>query len=224
MTTFRRAALYGRVSTSDQGQTVENQLQPLQEARRTAWVDGRGDLRDEGVSGARGRDKRPGLDALSKGVTRREFDVVAAWSVCRLGRSSSDLVGLLDELQARDVDFYLDRQCLDTRTPSGRMLFGMPGVFSEFERAMIRDRVMAGLDRARSSGKRLGWPRTTPFKVQRIRAGTRRRAWCAGDGAAAEGICRQGQRGEADVGDHGRSASVGSAILATFACAGRKHL
>ena len=81
-----------------------------------------------------------------------------------------DLIGLLGELQARDIDLYLHQQALDTSTPSGRMLFGMLGVFSEFERAMIRDRVMAGLDRARSSGKRLGRPRTTPFKVQRIRA------------------------------------------------------
>jgi DNA invertase Pin-like site-specific DNA recombinase len=126
--------------------------------------------RDEGVSGARGRDKRPGLDALLKGVARREFGLVAAWSVCRLGRSLSDLIGLLGELQARDVDLYLHQQALDTGTPSGRALFGMLGVFSEFERAMIRDRVMAGLDRARAAGKRLGRPRTSPFKISRIRA------------------------------------------------------
>ena len=119
---------------------------------------------------ATGRAKRPGLDALLKGVARREFDIVAAWSVCRLGRSLSDLIGLLGELRSRDIDLYLHQQALDTSTPSGRALFGMLGVFSEFERAMIRDRVMAGLDRARSSGKRLGRPRTTPFTVQRIRA------------------------------------------------------
>ena len=94
---------------------------------------------------------------------------MAAWSVCRLGRSLSDLVVLLGELQARGIDLYLHQQGLDTGTPSGRALFGMLGVFSEFERAMIRDRVMAGLDRAKSSGKRLGRPPTTPFKVQRIR-------------------------------------------------------
>ena len=126
--------------------------------------------RDEGISGTKERDKRPGLDALLKGVARREFDVVAAWSVCRLGRSLSDLIDLLGELRSRDIDLYLHQQALDTSTPSGRALFGMLGVFSEFERAMIRDRVLAGLDRARSSGKQLGRPRTTPFKVQRIRA------------------------------------------------------
>ena len=96
------------------------------------------------ISGTKGRDKRPGLDALLKGVARREFDLVAAWWVCRLGRSLPDLIGLLGELQARDVDLFLHQQALDTSTPSGRMLFGMLGVFSEFERAMIRDRVMAG--------------------------------------------------------------------------------
>src|SRR3954452_17759224 len=170
MATSRRAALYVRVSTSDRGQTVENQLQPLHEAAgRLGWsivaVH-----RDQGISGAKGRQQRPGLDALLKGVTRGEYDLIAAWSVCRLGRSLADLVGLLGELQVRGVDLYLHQQGLDTGTPSGRALFGMLGVFSEFERAMIRDRVIAGLDRARSFGKRLGRPRTTPFKIGRIRA------------------------------------------------------
>jgi DNA invertase Pin-like site-specific DNA recombinase len=170
MATSRRAALYVRVSTSDRGQTVENQLAPLQEAAgRLGWTVVAKIYRDEGISGSLGRQKRPGLDALLKGVARREFDIVAAWSVCRLGRSLSDLIGLLGELRSRDIDLYLHQQALDTSTPSGRMLFGMLGVFSEFERAMIRDRVMAGLDRARSSAKRLGRPRTTPFQVQRIR-------------------------------------------------------
>ena len=106
----------------------------------------------------------------SRAWARREFNIVAAWSVCRLGRSLPDLIGLLGELRSRDINLYLHQQALDTSTPSGRMLSGMLGVFSEFERAMIRDRVMAGLDRARSSAKRLGRPRTTPFQVQRIRA------------------------------------------------------
>ena len=169
MATSRRAALYVRVSTSDRGANRREPATTAPGGRWTAWLDGRGDLRDEGISGTKGRDKRPGLDALLKSVARREFDIAAAWSVCRLGRSLSDLIGLLGELRSRDIDLYLHQQALDTSTPSGRMLFGMLGVFSEFERAMIRDRVMAGLDRARSSGKRLGRPRTTPFQVQRIR-------------------------------------------------------
>jgi DNA invertase Pin-like site-specific DNA recombinase len=130
------AALYVRVSTADRGQTVENQLQPLQgAAARLGWsivaV-----FRDEGISGTRGRDKRPGLDALLKGVARRDFDLVAAWSVCRLGRSLPDLIGLLGELRSRDIDLYLHQQAVDTSTPSGRALFGMLGLLSEFERAM----------------------------------------------------------------------------------------
>ena len=133
-------------------------------------LDHRAVHKDEGISGAKGRQQRPGLDALLKGVTRGEYDLVAAWSVCRLGRSLPDLLGLLGELQARGIDLYLDQQALDTSTPVGRMLFGMLGLFSEFERAMIRDRVLAGLHRARSSGKRLGRPPTTPYQVGRIRA------------------------------------------------------
>ena len=87
-------------------------------------------IRDEGISDTRGRDKRPGLDALLKGVARREFDIIAAWSVCRLGRSLSDLIGLLGELRSHDIDLYLHQPAHDTSTPSGRMLFGMLGVFS----------------------------------------------------------------------------------------------
>ena len=82
-------------------------------------------FRDEGISGTRGSDKRPGLDALLKGVARRDFDIVATWSVCRLGRSLPDLIGLLGELRSRDIDLYLHQQALDTSTPSGRLLFGM---------------------------------------------------------------------------------------------------
>jgi DNA invertase Pin-like site-specific DNA recombinase len=165
----KRAALYVRISTADRGQTVENQLGPLQEAAaRLGWMIV-AVHRDEGISGARGRDKRPGLDAMLKGVTRGEYDVVAAWSVCRLGRSLPDLLGLLGELQARGTDLFLHQQALDTGTPAGRMLFGMLGLFGEFERAMIRDRVMAGLHRARAANRRLGRPPMPSFKVERIR-------------------------------------------------------
>ena len=165
----KRAALYVRVSTADRGQTVENQLRPLQEAAaRLGWTIVAVHS-DEGISGAKGRAQRPGLDALLRGVTRREFDIVAAWSVCRLGRSLPDLIGLLGELQARGVDLYLHQQALDTSTPSGRMLFGMLGVFAEFERSMIRDRVLAGLDRARAANRRLGRPPMPEARVEKVR-------------------------------------------------------
>jgi DNA invertase Pin-like site-specific DNA recombinase len=167
-TSTKRAALYVRVSTAARGQTVENQLQPLQEAATRLGWSIVAVFKDEGISGSQGRQKRPGLDALLKGVSRKEFDIVAAWSVCRLGRSLPDLIGFLNELQAREVDLFLHQQAIDSSTPSGRALFQMLGVFAEFERAMIRDRIMAGLDRARAAGKRLGRPRTTPYNVGRI--------------------------------------------------------
>jgi DNA invertase Pin-like site-specific DNA recombinase len=146
--------LYGRVST-DRTQTVENQLRELHEvAQRNGWIVTAVHT-DEGISGAKGRDKRPGFDALLTGVARREFDLIAAWSVDRLGRSLPHLVGFLGDIQAKGVDLYLHQQGLDTSTPSGRAMFGMLGVFAEFERAMIRERILAGLRRTdKKSGRK----------------------------------------------------------------------
>jgi DNA invertase Pin-like site-specific DNA recombinase len=156
----KRVAIYARVSV-DRAQTVENQLRELQAvALRLGWTVV-AVFTDEGISGAKGREKRPGLDALLKGVARREFDLIATWSVCRLGRSLPDLVNFLGDVQAKGVDLYLHVQGLDTSTPSGRMLFQMLGVFAEFERAMIRDRVRGT--------KRLGRPPMTDAKVEQIK-------------------------------------------------------
>ncbi len=167
MTEIKRVALYVRVSTT--GQNVENQLKDLQEvAKRHNWeiVE---TYTDKGISGAKGRDKRPGFDALCKAVTRREIDLVAAWSVDRLGRSLQDLVSFLGDLKEKNVDLYLHKQGLDTTTSSGRAMFGMLGVFSEFERDIIRERVCAGLEVAKAKGKRLGRPRVvTPSKLKTI--------------------------------------------------------
>lgn len=164
----KRVALYVRVSTD--GQTVDNQLRELRAAaRRHDWVVAE-IFRDKGISGAKGRDKRPGYDALCKAVARREFDMVAAWSVDRLGRSLQDLIGFLGELNAKGVDLYLEKQSIDTSTPGGRALFQMMGTFAEYERAMIRERVVAGLDRARANGKRLGRPRVSASIERKVRA------------------------------------------------------
>jgi DNA invertase Pin-like site-specific DNA recombinase len=103
-------------------------------------------------------------DRLLKDATRRRFDVVMAWSVDRLGRSLQHLVVTLADLQAAGIDLYLRQQAIDTTTPSGRALFRMLGVFAEFERSMIRERVQSGVDRARVADKRLGRP-TTNTKV-----------------------------------------------------------
>src|SRR3979490_2493886 len=147
-----RVAIYLRVSTTDQ--TTDNQRRELEAvASRHNWSVGRF-CEDSGISsGAKGRAALPGLDALMKGVSRRDFDMVLAWSVDRLGRSLTGLLDLLTELHAKHVDLYLHQQGLDTSTPSGKAMFQMMGVFAEFERAMIRERVRAGLERAKAQGK-----------------------------------------------------------------------
>ena len=151
---MKRVAIYSRVSTSDGQQTIDNQLRDLHlAADRMGW-DIVATFADEGISGAKGRDKRPGFDAMMKGIARKDFDMVASWSVCRLGRSLQHLVQLLGELEARGVDLYLHVQAIDTSTPSGRAMFGMLGVFAEFERAMISERVKAGLARSTKKGGR----------------------------------------------------------------------
>jgi DNA invertase Pin-like site-specific DNA recombinase len=159
----KRVAFYVRVSTSE-NQTVENQLRDLNlAAERLGW-DVIAIFRDDGISGAKGREKRPGLDALLKGIARRDFDMVASWSVCRLGRSLQHLVSLLGDLNARQIDLYLHVQGIDTSTPSGRAMFGMLGVFAELERSLISERVKSGLAR---SAKKGGRPRLDPEKHQR---------------------------------------------------------
>lgn len=150
----KRVAIYLRVSTDSQ--TTENQRRELEAvAARSGW-EVAGLYEDAGISGAKGRDKRPGLDRLLKDATARKVNMIAAWSVDRLGRSLQDLVGLLNELQSLKCDLYLHQQSLDTGTPSGRAMFQMCGVFAEFERCMIRERVNAGLARAKAKGKKLG--------------------------------------------------------------------
>jgi DNA invertase Pin-like site-specific DNA recombinase len=154
MTKHKRVALYLRVSTSEQ--TTDNQRRELEAvAERHGWHVAAA-FEDAGISGAKGRELRPGLDSLMKAVARREIDMVAAWSVDRLGRSLTGLLELLTELHAKKVDLYLHQQGLDTSTPSGRAMFQMMGVFAEFERAMIRERVLAGLARAKQDGIHLG--------------------------------------------------------------------
>ena len=159
---MKKVAIYARVSTD--GQTVENQIRELMEtAQRHQWevVE---IFKDEGISGAKGRDRRPAFDALCRAVTRREIDMVAAWSVDRLGRSLQHLVGFLGELHAKGGDLYLHKQGLDTSTPAGRAMFQMLGVFAEFERAMIQERIKAGLARTK---KKLGRPRVADAKRER---------------------------------------------------------
>ena len=162
----RRAAIYSRVSADQQ--TTENQERELREvAERSGW-EIVATYRDEGISGAKGRSGRPGFDALCKDATRRRFDIVMAWSVDRLGRSLQDLVAFLAEIHGAKVDLYLQQQGIDTTTPAGRALFQMWGVFAEFERSMIRERVNAGLARAKAKGVKLGRKRIEASKERAI--------------------------------------------------------
>jgi DNA invertase Pin-like site-specific DNA recombinase len=164
----KRAALYLRVSTD--GQTTDNQRRELLEVAAHSGWEIKEIYEDLGISGAKGRDKRPAFDKLLKDATRRKFDIVAAWSVDRLGRSLQDLISFLSEIHGYGIDLYLHQQGIDTTTPAGKAMFQMLGVFSEFERSMIRDRVNAGLARAKANGVILGRRKTDATTEAAIRA------------------------------------------------------
>ncbi len=164
---MKRVAIYLRVSTSRQD--TENQLRELSAvADRSGWEIWKV-YEDAGISGAKGRDQRPGLEAMMKAVNAREFDMVATWSVDRLGRSLTDLLGILQDLQEKGVDLFLHQQGLDTSTTAGKAMFQMLGVFAEFERGIIRERVNAGLARARAKGTKLGRRPVEPSVEVQIR-------------------------------------------------------
>jgi DNA invertase Pin-like site-specific DNA recombinase len=165
---MKRAVLYLRVSTTDQ--TTANQERELREVASRMGCEIVRVYKDHGISGAKGRDRRPEFDRLLRDAAQRKFDMVMAWSVDRLGRSLQDLVGFLSELHALHIDLFLHQQGLDTTTPSGKAMYQLLGVFAEFERAMIAERVRAGLRRAKDEGKQLGRPRIAPALEARILA------------------------------------------------------
>ena len=160
-------AIYARVSTADKNQTVENQLRDLLAvAARQDW-EIVATFTDEGISGAKGRDKRPGFDSLLKGVARKDFDLIACFSVCRIGRSLQDLIGFLSEIQSKRVDLYVHVQGLDTSTPSGAMMFQMLSVFSSYERAILRERILSGLRRTTKKSGRKPMPEDRAEAIKR---------------------------------------------------------
>jgi DNA invertase Pin-like site-specific DNA recombinase len=161
-----KAAIYARVSTN--GQDTENQISQLLEvAARRGWEIVKV-YEDQGVSGAKGRDKRPQFDQLIKDA--KKYSIVMAWSVDRLGRSLKDLLSFLTDMQDSDTNLYLHQQNIDTTTPAGKAMFQMLGVFAEFERSLIVSRVNAGLDRARAKGVRLGRRPIAPITVRQVKA------------------------------------------------------
>lgn len=150
----KRVAFYLRVSTGSQ--TVENQRRELAAAAEQRGWTVVELYSDNGVSGAKGRDKRPAFDRLCKDAVAGRFDVIAAWSVDRLGRSVLHLAQFVEDMRAAGVGLFLLKQGLDSDTPTGRAMLGMCSVFAELEREIIRERIHSGLARARSKGKRLG--------------------------------------------------------------------
>jgi len=152
----RKAVIYSRVSTNEQ--TVENQLRVLREVAEKRGLEVVREISDEGISGAKGRNERPGFDELIKGSVTNEWDIILVWDVSRLGRSLKHLVSFLEDIQSARCDMYIHQSGIDTSTASGKMMFGMLSVFSEFERSMIRERVIAGQQRAKSEGKHIGRP------------------------------------------------------------------
>jgi DNA invertase Pin-like site-specific DNA recombinase len=152
----KRIALYSRVSTDKQ--TCENQPQELRAIAERMNYTIVAEFIDNGISGMKTRQDRPALDQLIKSATQRKFDMVMCWSIYRLGRSLQNLVEILNELQAIKIDLFFLQQGMDTSTPSGRMIFSVFGAIGEFERNLIRERVIAGQKRAVANGVKIGRP------------------------------------------------------------------
>jgi len=160
---MEKVVIYGRVSTKDQN--CENQIHLLKQiVERNNW-----ELTDIyidiGISGSKGRDSRKEFDRLNKDMVRRKFNRILVWDISRLGRSLQHLVEFLNEVNSVGCNLYIHQSGLDTSTPNGKMMFQMIGVFSEFEREMISERVKLGLERVKSKGKKLGRPQKVDLKM-----------------------------------------------------------
>jgi len=155
---MKKVCLYVRVST--QTQTTENQIQALREVADRSAYEIVKIYSDDGISGSKGREDRPALNQMMKDAVKRQFEMVMCWSIDRLGRSITNLIEIMNELNELKIDMFFSQQSIDTQTSSGRMIFGIFSSLASFEREMIRERVMAGLDRARKNGVKLGRPST----------------------------------------------------------------
>jgi len=151
---MNKAVIYSRVSTDKQ--TVDNQLKVLREVAEKKGLEVVREISDEGISGAKGRNEREGFDELIKGSIQKEWDIILVWDVSRLGRSLQHLVSFLDDIHSANCDLYIHQSGIDTTTASGKMMFQMTACFVEFERSMIRQRVIAGQQRAKAEGKHIG--------------------------------------------------------------------
>lgn len=163
MTPHSRVALYARVSTADKGQDSELQLHELREFAASRKWEVVGEYTDKGYSGA--KESRPALNRLMADARRRKFDVIAVWKLDRFGRSLKHLVTSLADLESLGLAFVSLRDGFDLTTPGGRAMFGMCAVMAEFERALIRERVKAGMVNAKRKGIRIGRPSGPAFNV-----------------------------------------------------------
>ena len=154
-----KVALYCRVSTLDQ--TIDNQLLELRDhCSRMGWEIVK-EYADEGLSGTLSRDKRPAFNEMIKDAYRKRFDLVVCWDISRIGRSMKELVMFLSDMKDREIGICSVRQGFDTSTTMGEMMFQFVGILSSWEREMIRERTLAGLERAKSEGKTLGRRKVT---------------------------------------------------------------
>ena len=154
-----KVAIYTRVSTLDQ--TIDNQLIELRDhCSKMGWEVVK-EYADEGLSGTLSRDKRPALNSLIKDAYRKRFDSVVCWDISRIGRSMKELILFLSDMKDRGIGICSVRQGFDTSTSMGEIMFQFVGILSSWEREMIRERTLAGLERAKSQGKTLGRRKVT---------------------------------------------------------------
>src|SRR6266436_4896166 len=167
---MKRAALYMRISTKGLGQTTDTQAVALREYAERRGFQVIDEYRDEGISGA--KDRRPALDRMMQDARKRRFDAVLVARFDRFARSTKHLVLALEEFSALGIDFISLNESIDTSTPMGRMVFTVIAAVAELERSIIRERVQAGVDRARRQGKRFGRPNVIANreKIARLKA------------------------------------------------------
>jgi DNA invertase Pin-like site-specific DNA recombinase len=186
----KRVALYARVSTKDKGQDPETQFFPLRDFARDHHFEIIGEYVDVGISGS--KERRPQLDRLMEHARKGKFDAVVVARFDRFARSVSHLLKALEEFNQLKIDFISLAENVDTSSPMGRAIFTILGAVAELERNLIRERVLAGMDRARRQGKRFGRPRALVDEVkvcERLEAGESLRA-IARDTGIARGTLR----------------------------------
>jgi DNA invertase Pin-like site-specific DNA recombinase len=190
MNPTKRVALYARVSTANGQQDPEMQLRELREYAERRGLTIIGEYTDR-MTGS--KDSRPALNRLMTDAQRRKFDAVLVWKLDRFGRSLRHLVNALAELEALGLTFISLRDNLDLSTPSGRLMFQIIGAMAEFERALIQERVRAGLRNARAKGRRLGRPRVIvdATRIASLRAQGRSWAQIVAETGASKGTAQR---------------------------------